>query len=134
MNQVITKKERAVSPELLDEIAGAFNRHDIDAILAYFAEDCVFLLSRGPEASGRQLKGKKEIGSFLRERFASLGDMKWRTLEHWTAGDRGVSEWVMTCTLPSGERMELLGCDLYRFRDGKIVKKDTYWKSRDAAL
>ena len=29
-----------VTIELLDAIQGAFNRHDVDGILGYFADDC----------------------------------------------------------------------------------------------
>ena len=28
----------------------------------------------------------------------------------------------------SGERIEARGCDFYSFRDGKVVKKDSFWK------
>jgi ketosteroid isomerase-like protein len=42
--------------------------------------------------------------------------------------DRGVSEWTLTGTTTDGERLELRGCDLWTFRDGKVVKKDSYWK------
>jgi hypothetical protein len=27
-------------------------------------------------------------------------------------------------------RLEIRGCDLWTFRDGMIVKKDSYWKIR----
>ena len=27
-----------------------------------------------------------------------------------------------------GPAFEYLGCDLWEFRDGRVVKKDTYWK------
>jgi len=28
----------------------------------------------------------------------------------------------------SGARIEVRGCDFYTFRDGKVVKKDSFWK------
>ena len=34
----------------------------------------------------------------------------------------------MTGTTPAGERIEARGCDFYTFRDGKVVKKDLFWK------
>lgn len=27
-----------------------------------------------------------------------------------------------------GRRLDSLGCDLWEFRDGKVLKKDTYYK------
>jgi hypothetical protein len=42
--------------------------------------------------------------------------------------DRGVSEWLLTGTTTAGERLALRGCDHWEFRDGLIVRKDSYWK------
>ena len=43
-----------------------------------------------------------------------------------------MTEWLRTATLKTGERQAWLGCDLYTFRDGLIVMKDTYIKVVDA--
>lgn len=119
-----------VTIELLDAIQGAFNRRDVNAILSYFADDVEWLMARGPEAKvGRRLKGKKAIGDVLRARFEVIPDMRWEEMQHFIAGDRACSEWVVRGTnRQTGETMELLGCDIWTFRDGKVVKKDTYWK------
>lgn len=50
--------------------------------------------------------------------------------EHFVSGDRGASEWTLRGTTTDGLRLELRGCDLWTFRDGKIVKKDSHWKLR----
>ena len=119
-----------VTVELLDAIQGAFNARDVDAILSYFADDVEWLMARGPEAKdGRRLKGKKAIGEVLRARFEQIPDMRWEEMSHFIAGERAASEWVVRGTnRQTGEKLELLGCDLWAFRDGKVVKKDTYWK------
>ena len=55
--------EREVTKELLDEIQDGFNRHDVDAILSHFTEDCEWLMAGGPNPpEGRRCKGKAEIG------------------------------------------------------------------------
>lgn len=130
----MTEHDETISLEYLDEIHEAFNRYDVDAIVDYFAEDGVFQLARGPEPHGRRLQGRDEIRAFLSERFATIADMHWRKLDVWTSGNRAASEWIVTATLPDGDRLELFGCDLYEFRGNKIVKKDTYWKSRDRSI
>jgi ketosteroid isomerase-like protein len=33
-------------------------------------------------------------------------------------------------TTTDGERIEVRGCDLWTFRDGRIAKKDSFWKIR----
>ena len=37
-----------ITIELLDNIQDAFDRHNVDAILSYFADDCEWLMARGP--------------------------------------------------------------------------------------
>ncbi len=118
----------------MDEIHKAFNDHDIEAIVGFFADDGEFLLARGKHPWGTRLKGKTEIRDFLTRRFAELGDMQWKPITRFTCDNRAVSEWVVTGTLKNGSRLELYGCDLYEFRGRKIVKKDTYWKSTENAV
>ena len=47
-----------VSHDTLKGFLDAFNRHDLDAIMSYFAEDCVFYMPRGDGAEGRSVRGK----------------------------------------------------------------------------
>ena len=123
-----------LSLEYLEEIHEAFNRHDVEAVVSYFAEDGVFNLARGTEPQGRSLRGKAEIRDFLTQRFSTIKDMYWKASAFWYSGNRATSEWVVTATLPSGEKLELHGCDLFEFRGKQIVKKDTYWKSLDKSI
>ena len=59
---------RTVTIELLDEIQDGFNRHDVDAILSHFADDCEWLMARGPDPwEARRLKGKAAIGEVLQQ-------------------------------------------------------------------
>jgi len=122
-------REPHVTTAPLDAIQDAFNRHDVDAILSYFAEDCEWIMARGPRApEGRRCRGKAEIGEVLRARYEVIPDMRWVDMRHWLFGDKALSEWTVQGTTASGERLYYLGCDLWTFRDGKVVKKDTYWK------
>ena len=52
---------------------------------------------------------------------------------HFVCGNRGVSEWTLSGTTVDGERIDVRGCDLWTFGDdGKIVRKDSFWKIREA--
>lgn len=122
---------RKVTIALLDAIQDGFNRQDVDGILSHFADDCVWLMARGPKApEGRVCRGKAEIGEVLRGRYRQIPDMRWEEMRHWIVDDsKAISEWVVRGT-PKGEKpFELLGCDLWEFRDGLVTKKDTYWKA-----
>ena len=117
-----------VTIALLHEIAEAFARRDVDGIVGFFAEDGEFRNAKGPHHWGQSFKGKAAIRSYFEPLFASTGDVKWQHTSEFICGSRAVTEWHRTATLVSGERQEWLGCDLYTFRQGLIVMKDTYVK------
>ena len=117
-----------VTVETLIGVTAAFNRHDLDAIMAYFAEDCVMEMPRGAAPWGTRYRGKAEVREGLAGRFAGLPDVHYGDDVHWVCGNRGVSEWTLTGTTRAGQRIEVRGCDHWEFRDGKIIRKDSYWK------
>ncbi len=117
-----------VTVDTLKRILAAFNHHDLDAIMAFFADDCVLEMPRGPHPWGRRFVGKAQVREGLASRFAGLPDVQYGDDRHWVCGTKGVSEWTLTGTTPGGARVEVRGCDHYEFRGGKIVKKDSYWK------
>ena len=113
---------------MLESLLAAFNRYDVEDVMAFFTEDCVFEMPRGPDPWGRRLEGKTQVREGIEARFAGIPDIHYGNDRHWVAGDRGVSEWTITGTDTSGERVEVQGCDLFEFREGKIARKDSYWK------
>jgi ketosteroid isomerase-like protein len=117
-----------VTTKTLERLLAAFNAHDLDAVMSFFADDCVLEMPRGPDPWGGRLEGREQVREGLASRFAGLPDVHYGDDRHWVAGDRGCSEWLLTGTSPSGETVEVRGCDLLEFRDGKIVRKDSYWK------
>ena len=117
-----------VTFEILHRVADAFARRDVDGIVESFAEDGEFRNAKGPDYWGQSFKGKAAIRSYFEPLFANTGDVKWVHTNEFICGDRAVTEWHRTATLVSGERQEWLGCDLYTFRRGLIVMKDTYIK------
>ena len=128
-DQKIPGGEAAVTVERVKALTDAFNEHDVDAILAFFADDCEWIMARGPEAPhGRRCQGKQEIREVLSSRFRAIPDMRWVKDRYWVVGDRAFSEWTVQGTPASGEPLDYLGCDHMEYRDGLIVRKDTYWK------
>ncbi|HKP18726.1 MAG TPA: nuclear transport factor 2 family protein [Gaiellaceae bacterium] len=117
--------------DTLEAIADAFNRHDTDGVMSYFAEDVVFETPRGPEPCGRRLVGTAAVREGIAGRFAGIPDVHYGDATHWFSGDRAVSEWTLTGTTTDGECLELRGCDLWTFRGDEVVKKDSYWKIVD---
>jgi len=120
--------QMTVTVETMKQVLDAFNRHDLDAIMEYFADDCSFDFPRGPESWGQRFVGKAQVREALAGRFKGIPDVHYGEDVHWVAGDRGVSEWTLTGTTTAGVRLKVRGCDLWTFRDGKIIRKDSFWK------
>ena len=116
------------SADLLREFTATFNSRDLDAVMNYFTDDAVFVSPRGPDPLGTRFEGKERVREGLAARFAGLPELHYGDDEHFVVGDRGASEWTLRGTTPEGEPFEVRGCDLWTFRDGKIAKKDSFWK------
>ena len=115
--------------DVLKGFLEAFNRHDLDAIMDYFAEDCVFYMPRGAKPRGDKYVGKQEVRAGLAKRFEGLPDVHYGDDQHWLCGDNfGVSEWTLTGTTTAGQYIEVRGVDLLEFAQGKIIRKDSFWK------
>jgi ketosteroid isomerase-like protein len=116
--------------EMLREFTDTFNRRNLDGVMDYFTDDAVFESPRGPNPWGTRFEGKESVREGLAARFAGLPELHYGHDDHFVVGDRGASEWTLTGTTPEGERLEVRGCDLWTFRDGKIARKDSFWKIR----
>ncbi|MEX0404881.1 nuclear transport factor 2 family protein [Aquibium sp. LZ166] len=114
--------------DALEGLVDAFNAHDIDRIMSFFAEDCALQMPRGPEPHGLRAEGREEVRATLMTRFEGLPDVHYGDASHHVDGDVGISKWLLTGTTTAGERVTVRGCDFYHFRDGKVVLKDSYWK------
>jgi steroid delta-isomerase-like uncharacterized protein len=122
---------KQVTITLLKGFLDAFNRHDLDAIMEYFADECVFYMPRGAGPRGDQYVGKDDVRAGLAKRFTGIPDVHYGEDQHWVCGNAGVSEWTLTGTSVSGQPIEVRGVDLLDFVDGKITRKDSFWKIRE---
>jgi ketosteroid isomerase-like protein len=124
----IIETDTPVTLDTLRAIGAAFASRNVDAIVDSFADDGEFRNAKGPDIWGKSYKGKDEIRTFFTSLFAGSADIKWRHTAEYVVGNRAISEWHRTATLADGEKQEWLGCDIYTFRDQKILRKDTYIK------
>jgi steroid delta-isomerase-like uncharacterized protein len=129
-SQMMPKVIPEVTTDVLHQFAEAWNRHDIDALMSIMTEDCVFEASAGPDVCGTRYAGRDAVRSGFAEVWATFPDAHWGSARHIVIGDRGVSEWTFTGTRADGTRVEVDGCDLFTFREGRIAVKDSYRKNR----
>ena len=111
----------------MEEILESFNAHGVDRIVANFDENGEFLMAAGSEPHGERFVGREAISEVLRQRFSAVPDIRWVDAKTRIADDRAVTEWRVQGTIANG-RLNYLGCDLWEFRNGKVLKKDTYYK------
>jgi ketosteroid isomerase-like protein len=118
--------------DALRQIMDGFNRHDLDAIMSCFADDCVLETPRGPDAWGSRFVGKDEVRRGLAARFEGIPDVSYVDEDHFVCGSRGASEWTIRGTTVGGDRVDVRGCDLWTFDDeGRVTRKDSFWKRRE---
>ena len=119
-----------ITESFLQSFADAFNAHDLDAIMSLMTGDCVFEASAGPDADGEKFTGQDDVRKAFENVFTTFPDAHWGNAKHFISGNRGFSEWIFTGTKSDGTRVEVTGCDIFTFRDGKIAVKNSYRKNR----
>jgi len=115
--------------ELLDRFADAWNRHDLDALMAMMTDDCVFEASAGPHVDGQRSEGKPAVRAAYAAVFETFHDAHWAHPRHFIAGNRGVSEWTFTGTAKRwqacrGERLRSLHLQRRQNRHQELVSQE----------
>jgi steroid delta-isomerase-like uncharacterized protein len=101
----------------------AWNRHDIEAILALHTEDTVF----ENHTSGGLAVGKAELRSMLQGIFAALPDLRFSTRRAYFREDVAVIEWTATATHATAHKsLSWDGMDVIPLRGGLVARKDVY--------
>lgn len=126
----MTEPHEAVSIATLSAFTDAWNRHDVDALMRFMTDDCVFMTAGGSEACGTRHVGRDAVRAAFAAAWAMVPDAQWRNGQHFVSGDFGVSQWTFTGTAADGSRIETDGVDVFTFRDGKIAVKNAFRKAR----
>ena len=124
------QSNKKVTEDFLQSFADAFNAHDAKAIMSHMTDDCVFDASAGPDVDGERFIGHEQVKKAFENVFVTFPDAHWGNPRHFILGNRGFSEWIFTGTNLSGTKVEVTGCDLFTFNNGKIAIKNSYRKNR----
>lgn len=124
------QSKKQVTKDFLQSFVDAFNAHDVKAIMSHMTADCVFEASAGPDVNGEKFTGEEQVKKAFENVFATFRDANWGNPKHFILGEKGLSEWIFTGTKSDGTRVEVTGCDLFTFKDGKIAIKNSYRKNR----
>src|SRR5262249_8259942 len=99
----------SASVATLKALVAAFNDHDLDRIMTFFADDAVLEMPRGPDPCGRRFDGADAVRQGLQGRFTNTPDVHYGEDSHFVDGDMGISQWTLSGTMLSGERIKVRG-------------------------
>jgi ketosteroid isomerase-like protein len=111
---------------VIEHFNEAFNRHDVNAIMSWMTEDCVFENTR-PSPDGARITGHAAVRAFWEGFFERSPHARFETEELIAAGDRCVVRWTYSW-VRDGTQGHVRGIDLFRVRDGKVAEKLSYVK------
>jgi uncharacterized protein (TIGR02246 family) len=111
---------------VVDMFNEAFNRHDVDAVMAAMTDDCVFETTAPPE--GERHKGQAAVRAAWEAFFDATPTAHFDAEDVIVAGDRCVVQWCFTWKNDDGSQGRVRGVDLIRVRDGKVAEKFAYVK------
>ncbi len=109
-----------------------WNRHDVDVLMTFMSNDCVFESTAGPEVCGTRHAGRERVREAFARVFTAFPDATFADARHFVSGNRGVSEWIFRGTTADGKKVEVNGCDVFTFADDKIAVKSSFFKNRTA--
>lgn len=124
------KTNDQITVATLAAFSAAWNRHDIDALMSYMTDDCVFQTAAGPDACGTRHVGVAAVRAAFESAWLNFPDAQWINDRHFVQQDLGISEWTFTGTAADGSRVEADGVDIFTFKDGKIQMKNVFRKNR----
>lgn len=116
----------AATVAAVDRFNEAFNRHDVDAVMAAMTDDCVFESTSPP--FGERHVGQDAVRRAWEDFFAASPTAQFDGEDVIATGDRCVVQWRYSWTNDAGTRSELRGVDVIRVRDGRVAEKFAYVK------
>lgn len=119
-----------VTTATLQAFSDAWNRHDLEALMSFMADDCSFHAVAGPDLMGRSFVGREAVREGFQLAWQTFPDAAWLDPDHFVVGNRGVTESTFRGTKADGSRVEARMVDVYTFHNGKIAVKNAFRKDR----
>jgi ketosteroid isomerase-like protein len=107
---------------VIERFNEAFNRHDVDAVMALMTDDVIFE-NTYPPPDGERFTGQAAVRGFWERFFAGAPNARFESEDQFAAGDRAVVRWRY-----SWGDGHIRGVDVFRVRDGKVAEKLSYVK------
>jgi ketosteroid isomerase-like protein len=105
----------------------AFNRQDMEALMALVTDDCVFE-NTYPPPDGARFAGREAVRAAWAEFFGSSPHATFESEDLFACGDRAVVRWLYRWVDANGRAGHIRGVDVMRVRNGKVAEKLAYVK------
>ncbi len=118
--------ERAQLADLAIRFTDAFNRDDLDAVMAFFADDAIY-----DEFNGTSRRGKPAIRAAFEPQFrGDFGKIRFHTEDLFVDTESGKALIRWECRLEANGRTRgWHGLDVLHFENGLLREKHTYAKA-----
>jgi GNAT superfamily N-acetyltransferase/ketosteroid isomerase-like protein len=116
-----------INRAVLDRFVAAWGQKNLDALMACVTDDFVYRASIGPEP-GTTYDGRAAVRAGVQTMWAADAGSQAQITHIAIFGDQGWIEWIYRWPQTSGQHHDEIGCDLIRFRDGRLISKDAYRK------
>src|ERR1700733_7486824 len=120
--------------EFTEEI---WHKGNLKAVEDFIAADYVRHTNPGSSEGGRDVHGVEDTRKSISAMRAAFPDVHFTNDDMLVDGDKVVARWTCTGThrgefrgiAPTGKRVEFIGINIFRLRDGKIVER---WAVEDS--
>ncbi|WP_198159458.1 nuclear transport factor 2 family protein [Grimontia marina] len=134
-NPTTQAKPDSITTDFLDAFSKAWNDHDVEALMTFMTDDCVFLTAAGSELQGTTISGFDAVRDAFEQVWKTFPDVCWKDAEHTIlSGSKAITESTFCATKPDGSRIEARMVDVFTLRDGKIAVKNAFRKDRPALV
>lgn len=112
---------KTAEEELIERYFDAFNRHDLDDVMACFHDAAVLV-----DTQGKQVQGHGGVRRRYEEDFALMPDAHCDLRMVTGRDSRGVAESLFRGTMLNGGPVRAVGTEVMEFADGKIKEIRDY--------
>jgi ketosteroid isomerase-like protein len=113
--------------DVIERFNEAFNRHDVDAVMALMTEDAVFE-NTSPQPDGERFAGQAAVRRYWERFFADSPHAHFEAEDVVAVGDRCTVRWHYTWRDGAGGEGHIRGVDVFTVREGKVAEKLAYVK------
>jgi ketosteroid isomerase-like protein len=112
---------------VIERFNAAFNRRDVDAVMAAMTDDVIFE-NTSPAPDGERHEGQAAVRACWERLFAAAPETGFTAEDTFAAGDRCLVRWVYRWGGAGTTPGHVRGVDVFRVRDGKVAEKLSYVK------